>query len=43
MASKINTLPFSRTENVLSEKIREYDPKRFSRVLISEITQIKLS
>jgi hypothetical protein len=43
LASKINNLPFSRSESILTEKIREYDPKRFSRVLIKDFTQIKLS
>ena len=43
LASKLNNLPFSRAESVLTEKIREYDPKRFGRVLIRDITQIKLS
>jgi hypothetical protein len=43
LASRINVLTSTRTENVLTDKVKEHDPNRFGRVLIREITQVKLS
>ena len=43
LGQRFNALMYDRTEQVLVEKIKTSDQTKFARLIVREITQIKLS